>query len=1237
MTSKKVARLGPDRAKQDAESSVVERPLRLAGKVALITGAAGNLGSEITRHFLREGAQVIMTSRSEERLLAARDAILSETGVPEKRITTVVLDGADPASVRSGIEDVEQKFGHIDILVNNAGSAGPKQAIENLPLTREELEALQAKGASDTETVGDALRNILGVTWNLVRTAAPILPVGASVINVSTIFSHTRYFGRAAYVVPKAALNALSRELAAELGHKGIRVNLLYPGPIQSERIETVFAAMDGLQDLPEGSTANFFKATMTLERSVNGEPRAKTFPVPSDIAKTCVFLGSDESAAFSGHDFDVTHGMKVKKEMASSFLSRPTMRSLDGTGLSVLIAAGENWEEALELAAIQIGTGAEVLLGLTRRADVAQAEARVKALDSAERLTIIRLNRSDLENMEQALEEFTAARAPITGAIILPVKAPDYFAGPLTEIGDAELDTLMDVELGGAIAVARTLSRYWKKQTELAQEPRFVFMSNPSDLSGNIYTKIIAAGIAELVTIWRDEAHVETRAGRRSHAAWGNEIVRYTNSESENLPFAGGQAARIVAKGHRIHETSLFLPTSIGDTTGARKAMVGFSENITGLHLGKVALITGGSAGIGGQVARLLALAGAKVMMAARRETELAAARDRIVGDLEDIGFSGIERRVQYVREVDVSDFGSLVRCIEHTLKTYGRIDYLINNAGIAGAEEMVIDMKIDDWRHTLNANLVSNYLTMSHLVSHMKERGSGYVLNVSSYFGGEKGLVVAYPNRADYAVSKAGQRAMVESFSRYLGPEVQFNAIAPGPVDGDRLSGVGGKPGLFERRSRLILENRRLNAVYAAVVKALRAGVPVEKLFDRLGRNDSAYLSHDRDTPRDLRDLALECAKEGDGICSWDRYLVTQPIAARLFARLKLAGYLLTSEEYKDAAEDDTEWLKFTPPDDVPFLPADKIATGAQKIRKGVLSQLHLGKMPTEADVAQATVFYLADNAVSGETFMPSGGLNVERSSTERELFGSPKQERIEQMRGTTVWIVGEHLVDYIAETVKQLVQQCHVERVVILTPNEDGAQALADATSEMPEEKVRVMCCGEKIEDGMDQALMEWGRPTTVVSTPVQPLPDRLFDDDEPLGPEEFRDIVEQNLTHHFRIARKASLYDGCQLVLVSPDVPQGTHGPAFALANFIKTTLHAFTATLAVENERVVHDTPVNQINLTRRVLSEEPKSYDEYKEEAKRFARAVLLLGAPLPDAEDSRYRARIYRGTSMTV
>ena len=212
-----------------------------------------------------------------------------------------------------------------------------------------------------------------------------------------------------------------------------------------------------------------------------------------------------------------------------------------------------------------------------------------------------------------------------------------------------------------------------------------------------------------------------------------------------------------------------------------------------------------------------------------------------------------------------------------------------------------------------------------------------------------------------------------------------------------------------------------------------------------------------------------------------------------------------------------------------------------------RSVLKQLHLGKMPTESEVAQATVFFLADRAVSGETFMPSGGLSVERSTTERELFGSPKQERLDQMRGRTVWIIGEHLGDYLAEATRQFIEDCHVERVVLLTASAAGDAAIRAPLADLDAAKIVTMSCEAGLEIAMDQALGQWGRPTTIVSTPFTALPGRLFDLEDPLSPEAFRDVVEDNLTHHFRVARKASLYDDCQLVLVSPDVPMGDDSP------------------------------------------------------------------------------------------
>lgn len=170
-------------------------------------------------------------------------------------------------------------------------------------------------------------------------------------------------------------------------------------------------------------------------------------------------------------------------------------------------------------------------------------------------------------------------------------------------------------------------------------------------------------------------------------------------------------------------------------------------------------------------------------------------------------------------------------------------------------------------------------------------------------------------------------------------------------------------------------------------------------------------------------------------------------------------------------------------------------------------------------------------------------------------------------------------------------------------------------------------------------MDQAFASGGSPAAVISTPFAPIPRALFGvaGQDHLDAAGFGELVETNLTHHFRVARKVSLFKGARVILVSPDVPVGGTFAQFAMANFVKTTLHAFTATLGVENERLPTAVPVNQVNLTRRMRSEEPRDAAEQAEEYTRFAHAVLLAAAPIVEAQESRYRARIYRGLAITV
>jgi malonyl-CoA reductase / 3-hydroxypropionate dehydrogenase (NADP+) len=1215
---------------------------RLAGKVVLLTGAAGNIGTQISRLVLREGATLVMTGRDQSRLDAARAALREELRVPLARIVTVAADGAEPGQVRLAVEQVIAKVGRIDVLVNNAGSAGPKCRLRDIPFTTSELEALAEVGIVEKETVGAAARSLFGIAWNFVRAVAPHLDAGSSIINVSTIFSRTQYYGRAAYVVPKAALNAFSRQLAAELGGRGVRVNTVFPGPIRSERIRTVFSAMDKLRHVDDGTTASENFELMSLARSVDGAPPERTFPTVQDVANTIVFLASDESAAYNGHNFEVTHGMRVRQESRSTFVSRPELRTVDGTGVRVLLAAGDQVKDALTVARVQAACNAEVLLGLGSEEGVRAAQEALGAELADQRIRPVLLDRMRPDTVHALFESLRRDGEVVHGAIIMPAFGAWRFRGRFTEASDSDVTTFIDGELSGTMLLARALTGFWKDiETTLGNPPSIAFLSNGDDEHGNTYADVLRAAVEELCRVWRDETEVQQAGGERRFEEWSNQIIRWGNREPEEVPFAAGQAARLLYTRRRIRQVNLYLPLSIVRATGSRRAIFGWQESVMGLHLGKVVLITGGSAGIGGQLARLLAIGGARVMLVARRADQLEEMRTGILKELEDIGYYDADDRVQIVSGVDVANEASLQRAVDETLRAFGRVDYLVNNAGVAGAEQMVVDMDVNEWRNTLQANLVSNYSLIEKIVPIMKRQGSGYILNVSSYFGGEKYIAVPYPNRADYAVSKAGQRALTENLARFVGPEIQVNAIAPGPVDGDRLRGVGGKPGLFERRGRLILENRRLNAIYRAVVEAMRHGADVVALLELLAGNNVDAIATNSDAPVAVRRFAESIRVESlasDSEASCGQFLMTRPIAQRLVARLRLGGRFLSLDD--GGARYDDAWVLALPEPSEPFYAKEEILKEAAKIRKGVLGMLHLRNMPSELEVALATVYFLADRAVSGETFQPSGGLHQERTITERELFGRAKPERVARMREQTIWLVGECLVSHLARAARLALEYGHVGRVMLLVRSEAAAEQIKDLLRiVLGNERIHTIVVGDDLEGGMDEALRVGGAPAAVVSTPFTPLPREIFCEDgtAALDAAGFAALVEAHLTHHFRVARKVSLLDDVRLVLVTPDVPVHPTHAEFALANFVKTTLHALTATLGVENERLVHNVPVNQINLTRRVRSEEPRDVREQSEEQERFAHAVLLASAPLPDQEDSRYRARIYRGLAITV
>jgi len=1201
---------------------------RLAGRTVILTGAAGNIGTHISRVLLREGANVVMTGRNREKLDAFVEALASE-GYDAGAMHAVIGDSADPEAGRAIVAETVERFGRLDVLINNAGGAGPKQTLQKIPFS-----AAEAKASGDGETMFEAAMNLLGGPWNMSRAAVPHLSPGGAILNVSTIFSRTPYFGRIPYAVPKSGLNAFSQGLAEELGggERGIRVNTVYPGPIESERIEMVFSSMDSLQNLEPGSTAARFKGLMLNRRPDANGNMDFIYPTPADVANTLLWLASREADAFSGQSFEVTNGMQVPAQSRSKLVSWPDNRLVDLRDRVVMILGGADIDEALEFVDRNRNRGAEVVLAFRTLEELGQARARLSGAEG--RIKLTHLDPLRAESVDRAFQFVDDNFGKLDGVIILPGTPNGEHGHSLATAGDREVETFVGNEIVAPVAFASALARSLIRRMKLDQAPAITFVTNPDDGHGNRLNDIKRAAVEELIRTWRHEEQHAVDQGERTWGSMPNQIVRFDNGDADNLAFAADWTATLNNRVRRMDPINLWVPKNIRRATGKSAMPMSIQRVLPGLHQGKVAVITGGSLGIGLQLGRYLALAGARVLLSARSENKLTEARVGIVEELAASGYADPEDRVRILSGIDVGDEAQLQRLFEHAIEAYGEVDYLINNAGISGAEEMVVDMSLEAWNRTLQANLTSNWSLIRKFAPHMKQHGSGRILNVSSYFGGEKYLAVAYPNRADYSVSKAGQRSLAEILSRHLGPEIQINAMAPGPVDGARLRGLGGAPGLFARRGRLILENKRLNRVHQALLASL-GGPEDDQCLDRLARNDIDGLKSWDTAPEPLRRLVAQVA-EGAPVAAATRYLLSQPLAQKLMNRLVVGG-VLKSELAKRFLE------TFEPPTGGNFFDSREVERTAQKIEAGILDRLHLHKMPTDEQVALSTVFSLADEIVSGETFHPSGGLKFDRSVTEGEMMLRPGAEDLQQLAGHHVVLIGEALRDELVAIAGGLLDQ-KVGSLTLLTRSEETADAIrASIESTHVNGRVAVRAIDDELESGLDAVRAETGRIDAVVSTPFERLPMKPLADeaggnwDRVLSRDDFARLLNEQLTHHFRIARKCALMPHCQIVLVTPETSRASTREEFALALFIKNSLHAFTVTLGVEGERLPTEPAVNQVQLTRRARAEEPSNDQESAEEMERIVQAVLLCCVPAVSPSQSRYLARIFRGNAVTV
>ena len=184
-----------------------------------------------------------------------------------------------------------------------------------------------------------------------------------------------------------------------------------------------------------------------------------------------------------------------------------------------------------------------------------------------------------------------------------------------------------------------------------------------------------------------------------------------------------------------------------------------------------KVAFISGAGSGIGQAAASLLAQRGARVALAGRTPEEL----DEVAEDIGRAGGSAI------TVACDVSDEESVRSAVATTVEKWGRLDVVVANAGVNGTWAGIDDLTVDEFRSTLDINLVGTFTTIKYAVPHLRRRG-GSVIITSSVNGTR---IFSNSGASAYSSSKAGQVALAKMLAVELGPDkIRVNVICPGAI---------------------------------------------------------------------------------------------------------------------------------------------------------------------------------------------------------------------------------------------------------------------------------------------------------------------------------------------------------------------------------------------------------------------------------------------------------------------
>jgi len=244
---------------------------RLEGKVAVVTGGNSGIGLATARRFAAEGAHVFITGRRQAEL----DAAVKQIG---KQATGVRGDVASLSDLDSLYAEVKRQHGRIDILFANAGTA--------------ELAPLGAITEQHFDKIFSV--NVKGLLFS-VQKALPLFRDGGSIILNASIVASKGLEASSVYSATKAAVRSFARTWTVDLKGRGIRVNAISPGPIDTPGINNLGSTMEQIEEFKKNIVA-------TVPMGRMGDP--------DEIAKAAVFLASDDSSYVTGVELFVDGGM---------------------------------------------------------------------------------------------------------------------------------------------------------------------------------------------------------------------------------------------------------------------------------------------------------------------------------------------------------------------------------------------------------------------------------------------------------------------------------------------------------------------------------------------------------------------------------------------------------------------------------------------------------------------------------------------------------------------------------------------------------------------------------------------------------------------------------------------------------------------------------------------------------------------------------------------------------------